>query len=71
MNETNGGMEFFYQFRDGSGSVVITLPADATLDEALNGFEAFLLAAGYVFDGHVEINGNIDRELYNPNAEKN
>jgi len=77
MDTVNGKMEFFYQFRDGDGSVKITLPADATLEEALEGFETFLLAAGYSFEGQVEINGNIDPDaktdydLSDPNAERN
>lgn len=77
MDTANGKMEFFYQFRDGDGSVKITLPADASLEEALEGFETFLLAAGYSFDGQVEINGNVvipdeaDSDLVDPNAELN
>jgi len=72
MNTANGKMEFFYQYREGDGTVSITLPPDATLEEALEGFETFLLAAGYSFDGQVEINGNIaDSNLVDPNAERN
>ena len=72
MRECNGKMEFFYQYKEGDGSVSITLPSDATLEEALEGFETFLLAAGYSFSGRVEINGNVvDSDLVDPNAERN
>lgn len=72
MKEINGKMEFFYQFQEGDGSVSITLPSDASLDEVLDGFETFLLAAGYAFNGHIEINGNfVDSDLVDPNVEKN
>lgn len=71
MNEFKGRMEFFHQYGDDSGSVKMTLPPDATLEEALEGFETFLRAAGYVFDGQVEINGNFDPSLHDPNAERN
>lgn len=71
MSHANGKMEFFYQYKEGDGSVKMTLPPDATLDEALEGFETFLKAAGYSFAGRVEINGNFDPSLYDPNAEQN
>lgn len=72
MNETNGKMEFFYQYSDKYGSVKVTLPPDATLDEALVSFEAFLRAIGYIFDGELNINGNFnDADLSDPNAEMN
>lgn len=67
MNECNGKMEFFYQYREGDGTVALTLPADASLAEAIEGFETFLRAAGYVFDGNLEINGN----FIDPSAEVN
>jgi hypothetical protein len=59
MQENNGKMEFFYQYKEGDGSVRLTLPPDASLDEAIEGFETFLVAAGYVFTGRLEINGNV------------
>lgn len=59
MKEINGKMEFFYQYKDGDGSVCLTLPSDASLSEAIEGFETFLVAAGYVFTGRLEINGNV------------
>lgn len=69
MQEPKGKMEFFYQYGEDEGSVKVTLPADAALEEALEGFETFLLAAGYVFDGQIEINGNIvDSDFIDPNA---
>lgn len=72
MQESKGKMEFFYQYGENEGSVALTLPPDATLEEAIEGFETFLLAAGYSFDGRLEINGNIvDSDLVDPNAEKN
>lgn len=72
MTESKGKMEFFYQYGEDEGSVMLTLPSDATLEEAIEGFETFLLAAGYVFDGQLEINGNIrDTDLVDPNAEQN
>jgi len=57
MDNLNGKMEFVYEM-PGGGSVIMTLPADATLDEAIDGFEAFLHGAGYVFSGRLELNGN-------------
>lgn len=71
MKEYNGMMQFFYQYKEGDGSVTMTLPPDATLEEALEGFETFLKATGYSFIGRVEINGNFDPELYDPKAEQN
>lgn len=72
MQEPTGKMEFFYQYGKDEGSVAMTLPPDATLEEALEGFETFLLAAGYSFSGHIEINGNfVDSDLTDPNAERN
>ena len=71
MEQNTGKMEFFYQYREGE-SVKITLPADATLEEALEGFETFLLAAGYSFNGQVVIDGNVaDLDLADHNAENN
>lgn len=71
MSQYNGMMQFFYQSKEGDGTIKLTLPPDATLEEALEGFETFLKASGYVFDGRVEINGNFDPSLYDPNAEQN
>lgn len=71
MNEDNGKMEFFYQYKEGDGSIAMTLPPDASLAEAIEGFETFLRAAGYVFDGQLEINGNFDPTLHDPHAEQN
>lgn len=68
MKEANGKMEFFYQYKEGDGSIAMTLPPDATLEEALEGFETFLRAAGYVFDGQIDI---IDSCIVDPNAEAN
>lgn len=35
--------------------VLFQIPNDAPLDEAIETFEAFLRAAGYVFAGHLEL----------------
>lgn len=71
MSELNGRMEFFYEAQQGGTSIRVTLPADATLGEALESFEAFLLAAGYHFDGQIDIIASDDPELYDPKAEEN
>lgn len=71
MNESEGKMEFYYSSGEGEGAVALTLPPDASLAEALEGFEMFLRACGFEFDGQIEINGNIDYEMQDPNAEKN
>ena len=44
-------------FVDGSEypTVEMTLSADVGLDSAISAFEDFLRAAGYVFDGHLEL----------------
>jgi hypothetical protein len=48
-------MRFEYQFEEGAEKVVIELPAQATLEEALDAFRRFLLAATYCFKGEVII----------------
>lgn len=69
MQEANGKMEFFYQFNDQEGSVLMTLHPGSSLPKVLEAFETFLRAAGYVFDGQVDI---IDSYIpTDPNAEQN
>lgn len=48
-------MKFEYQYNEGGPKIIVDLHRDATLTEALEGFKAFLLAAGYIFEGDVEI----------------
>lgn len=50
-----GNMKFIYQFDENSPKVEITLSPESTITDALEGFEAFLRAAGYCFDGVVDI----------------
>lgn len=69
MNDNNGKMEFTYQFADLSPKVTVTLSAGSALPEVLESFEAFLRAAGYHFDGQVDI---IEAITYqDPKAEEN
>lgn len=48
-------MKFFYQFEDRMPKVEITLDSECTLTEAIEEFEKFLKAAGYEFDGVIDI----------------
>ena len=50
-----GNMKFTYQFDENSPKVEITLSPESTLTDALEAFESFLRAAGYGFDGVVDI----------------
>lgn len=72
MKEANGKMEFTYQFSDHDPKVTMTLSPGMDLGDVIEAFETFLLAAGYVFNGQLEINGNYaDSDLVDPNAEQN
>jgi hypothetical protein len=72
MKECNGKMEFTYQFSEGDPKVTMTLSPGAGLGEVIESFEAFLIAAGYSFNGQLEINGNFqDSDLIDPNTEQN
>lgn len=51
----NGRMEFIYQFSDVDPRVSVRISPQATLDEAIQSFEGFLKAAGYIFDGELII----------------
>lgn len=59
MNEFEGKFELFYQYSKSSPRIVMTLHPDATLEEAIGAFETFLKSVGYVFEGQLEINGNV------------
>lgn len=48
-------MRFEYQWDENSYKVVMELPNSSTLPEAVEAFDRFLKAAGYVFDGTVDI----------------
>jgi hypothetical protein len=49
-------MKFIYKPQDAYvKQVKVEIDDRSTLSEALESFEGFLLAAGYVFDGHVTI----------------
>ena len=61
-------MRFTYQFDENSPKVEITLSPESTLTEALEGFENFLRAVGYSFDGVVDILGETE-ELENVTAQ--
>lgn len=69
--DMNGKMEFTYQFSDKEPKVTMLLSPDSDLNEVLECFEKFLFAAGYSFEGRIEINGNFDPTLYDPKAEEN
>lgn len=44
-----------YQYEEGDPKIVMELHRDTTLPQALVAFEQFLRAAGYSFDGTVDI----------------
>lgn len=44
-------MKFEYQYDKEQEKVIMELPKDATLSEVLEGFQRFLLAVGYSFEG--------------------
>lgn len=71
MREANGKLEYTYQYSTHDPKVSMTLSPETPLGDAIEAFEAFLRAAGYSFAGHVEINGNYDPTLHDPNAEQN
>lgn len=59
MNECNGKLELVYQFSDKDPKIHMIMSPESGLEEVLEAFERFLRAAGYCFDGQIEINGNI------------
>ena len=48
-------IKFTSQYDEHATKVEMTLPADSTLGEVLEVFEAFLKASGYAFNGIVDI----------------
>lgn len=48
------GITFIYQYDENSPRISINLPCP-TLSEAIEQFESFLRAAGYSFDGMLDI----------------
>lgn len=69
MSQLNGKMEFTFQASDYEPKIVMTLSPESALPQVLEAFEQFLLAAGYVFDGQVDI---VDQDVYSdPNAGQN
>lgn len=55
-------MRFEYQFEEGDEKIVVELPSESTLEEALDAFGRFLRAATYNFTGDVIIyDSHVDR----------
>lgn len=50
-----GRIYFEYQDDVHTSKVAITLSPDSSLSEVLESFEQFLKAAGYIFDGVIDI----------------
>lgn len=48
-------MKFTYQYNENAPLIEVTMASDTTLVEAIENFEAFLRASGYVFDGVLDI----------------
>lgn len=55
MEDNTGMMEFYYQFDAQHPALSIRLAPDSQLSTVLESFEAFLRAAGYNFNGQVDI----------------
>ena len=55
MEQREGKMEFFYQFDDGHPAIKVTLSPHTPLGEIFETFEGFLRAAGYHFDGLIDL----------------
>ncbi len=55
MEKLNGKIEFYYKFDDGHPEIVMTLSPEADLSQLLETFEGFLRAAGYSFEGIINI----------------
>ncbi len=63
MDRLNGKIEFYYKFDDGHPEVRVTLSPDSNLGDIFVSFEGFLRAAGYHFEGVVDIvNDDIPQE---------
>ncbi len=48
-------MTFSYQFDSHTPKITMELSPETVLPDALGAFESFLIAVGYVFQGHVDI----------------
>ncbi len=48
-------MKFIHQYDENSPLIEVTLHKDSDLSEVFEAFAGFLRAAGYVFDGNLEI----------------
>lgn len=72
MYENDGKIEFIYDQGDG-GSVRLSISADAPLNDVLEAFEKFLQAAGYSFNGMVDIIeiNEVNGDIIGPNTEMN
>jgi hypothetical protein len=55
MEDNTGMIEFFYQFKEGDPAVSVRLSPESDLPLILESFEGFLRAAGYSFQGQVDI----------------
>lgn len=49
------GIRLEYQYEEGKPKIVVELNRDSSLTDLLEGFGAFLLAAGYSYNGHLDI----------------
>lgn len=48
-------IRFEYQFDQHTPKIIVETTAEATLTDLLGAFESFLIAAGYNFEGNVDI----------------
>lgn len=48
-------LKFEYQFDENMPKVTLEMSPESDLPEVLEAFQSFLLGAGYVFNGHIEI----------------
>lgn len=55
MADEQGYIEFFYQYSSTHPAISIRLAPDSDLTQLFESFEGFLRAAGYHFDGTIEI----------------
>lgn len=53
--DNTGYIEFFYQYSDKHPAISIKLPPDSDLTQLFESFEGFLRAAGYQFEGRIDI----------------
>jgi hypothetical protein len=55
-------LKFTYQYEEHGPLIEVTLPSDSILGDVFQSFEGFLKAAGYHFDGVIDlVDGEFER----------